>query len=79
MLNEIEKMEIIRSMKMTEHDVMKHMKDGVSVYPVNDEGKSFFIEEQKSALFDDEDIERNWDNMDEVTYKGTRYKIDFVL
>lgn len=56
---------------MTNHDIDKHIKDGVLVYENFEEYRA----ECEEALMDDEMIEKCWNELDIMG----NYRVDFVL
>lgn len=84
MLNEKFTREILKACGLTEHDIKKHMKDGVFIYTLSE-----YVEEVNSNdNFDDEEKEeliaaattgRGLGSMDKVTVNGVDYIVDYVL
>ena len=60
---------------MTEHDIKKHIKDGISVYENSEEGYEEFKEEMLGNLNDEEEIPEMWEDMEVIG----GYRMDFVL
>lgn len=79
--------EILMSTGMTKHDAEKHLKEGASIYEVDDFMKNFdeytremddeYKEELRAFLTSGKDGHL-WDN-DVTTYNGIRYYIEYVL
>lgn len=64
---------------MTERDIERHIKDGVSVYDNTDAGYKEYERECIAGLSDPEEILEMWDKLETVESDGKNYKIDFVL
>lgn len=60
---------------MTESDIKKHIRDGVLVYASREEA----IDDCIAALMGREEAEECVDDMEEMTYDGRTYLVDFVL
>lgn len=60
---------------MTEHDIKKHIKDGISVYENTEAGYEDFKEEMLGNFNDEEEIPEMWKDMEVIG----DYRMDFVL
>lgn len=79
-MNESEIREIIKNgTNMTEHDIERHIKDGVSVYNNTEAGYKEYERECIAGLIDPEDIPEMWENLETVENGAKSYKIDFAL
>lgn len=64
---------------MTERDIERHIKDGVSVYDNTDAGYKEYERECIAGLNDSEEIPEMWRSLETVESDGKSYKIDFIL
>lgn len=64
---------------MTERDIERHIKDGVSVYDNTDAGYKDYEQECIAGLNDPEEIPEMWEKLETVESDGKSYKIDFAL
>lgn len=64
---------------MTECDIERHIKDGVSVYDNTDAGYKDYEQECIAGLSDQEEIPEMWEKLETVESDGKSYKIDFIL
>ena len=64
---------------MTERDIERHIKDGVSVYDNTDAGYKDYEQECIAGLNDPEEIPEMWKSLETVESGGKSYKIDFAL
>ena len=64
---------------MTERDIERHIKDGVSVYDNTDAGYKDYEQECIAGLNDPEEIQEMWKKLETVESDGKSYKIDFSL
>lgn len=64
---------------MTERDIERHIKDGVSVYDNTDAGYKDYEQECIAGLSDPGEIPEMWKKLETVESDGKSYKIDFVL
>lgn len=64
---------------MTERDIERHIKDGVSVYDNTDTGYKDYEQECIAGLSDQEEIPEMWEKLETVESDGKSYKIDFIL
>jgi len=69
--------EIIMATGSTEKEAEKHLKNGAIIY--TEEEKEDFIESCINGCMEPDEAEEAWKALDEVEYKGTTYKINFVL
>lgn len=60
---------------MTEHDIDKHIRDGVIVYESYEEFKS----EWNAGLNPEDEAGNEWERLDKMEYNGKEYRIDFIL
>lgn len=79
-MNESEIREIIKNgTNMTERDIERHIKDGVSVYDNTEAGYKEYERECIAGLSDPEEIPEMWKKLETVENGTKSYKIDFVL
>ena len=79
-MNESEIREIIKNgTNMTERDIERHIKDGVSVYDNTEAGYKEYERECIAGLNDPEEIPEMWKKLETVENGTKSYKIDFVL
>lgn len=64
---------------MTERDIERHIKDGVSVYDNTEAGYKDYERECIAGLCDLEEIPEMWKSLETVENGVKSYKIDFVL
>lgn len=64
---------------MTERDIERHIKDGVSVYDNTEAGYKDYEQECIAGLNDPEEISEMWRSLETVENDVKSYKIDFVL
>lgn len=64
---------------MTERDIERHIKDGVSVYDNTDAGYKDYERECIAGLIDPEEIQEMWKSLETVENGVKSYKIDFDL
>ena len=64
---------------MTERDIERHIKDGVSVYDNTDVGYKDYERECIAGLNDPEEIPEMWKKLETVENGAKSYKIDFAL
>ena len=64
---------------MTERDIERHIKDGVSVYDNTEAGYKEYERECIAGLNDPEEIPEMWKSLETVESDGKSYKIDFTL
>lgn len=64
---------------MTERDIERHIKDGVSVYENTEAGYKDYEQECIAGLNDSEEIREMWEKLETVESDGKSYKIDFAL
>lgn len=64
-----------KNTNMTDHDIRRHIKDGIFYYKNNSEGKQEFINECLSALMDEEEAEKAWEELEVIG----DFKVDFAL
>lgn len=64
---------------MTERDIERHIKDGVSVYDNTDAGYKDYERECIAGLIDPEEIQEMWKSLETVENGVKSYKIDFAL
>lgn len=60
---------------MSEHDIEKHINDGIMVYESFEEFKNEWI----AGMNDEEEAQSAYDKLDTMAYDGKEYKVDFVL
>nr|DAQ42581.1 MAG TPA: hypothetical protein [Caudoviricetes sp.] len=51
---------------MTDHDIQKHIKDGIVIYEDNEDGFVDFKNDALAGLNDEEDIPDMWDKLEIV-------------
>lgn len=66
---------ILRTTKMSEHDIQKHLRDGVIYYEDYDQ----FFTDWLAGLNDEEDAPAAWDKLDTATVDGITYRYEVVL
>lgn len=64
-----------RKTNMTDHDIQKHIEDGIMVYENTEAGFADFRNDALAGLNDEEDIPEMWDELDIIG----DYRINFSL
>lgn len=59
---------------MTDHDIQKHIKDGIVIYEDSEDGFADFKNDALAGLNDEEDIPDMWDKLEIVG----DYRMDFT-
>lgn len=79
-MNESNIKEILKNgTNMTDHDIEKHIKDGISVYENTEKGYNDFKIESINCLCDPEDIPEMWQKLNTIESNEKSYKINFIL
>ena len=75
MLSEREKEEILKKgTNMTNHDIKKHIQNGASFYPNNENGYKAYFDECVAGLNDEDEIPYMWYSLDVIG----EYRVDFI-
>lgn len=69
--------EIIMATGSTRKEAEKHLKMGSTIYTVGE--KEDFVQTCIDGCMDREEAEDAWEDLEEVEFEGTTYKVNFVL